>query len=116
MFGQTKLTPEQKAAKQARKELERVERARQNAIINARNEQRKQERFDAFPEFVVRETREVLVKAANHTDAIALAGAAFKEGQQDDHRIKRGGPWGVEGNTVGPIEVLNIKAGKVDFG
>ncbi len=114
MLGRQKLTEQQKAAKQARKALERAERDRINAERRALEEQARQERFENFPEFIVREVREVRVKAGNGGDAIALATAAFKEGQDHNHSIKWGRPWGVEGDTIGPIEVVNVKAGKDD--
>jgi hypothetical protein len=114
MFG-TKLSPEEKAAKAARKARERAERARINEAIRVKREAERQERYDAFPEFVVQERREVTVKAANMKDAIALASAAFDHGQEEDHSIDRfDRPWGIEGDTVDEIRTVNIKATEID--
>lgn len=109
MFG-PKLTDAQKAAKKAEKERIRQE---QDAAAHERNVARRQaqkERFDRMPVFIVRETREVRVKADDMQDAIALASAAFKEGQDDDHTIKWNKPFGVEGDTIDKVRVINVKA------
>lgn len=112
MFGQTKLTEEQKAARKARKEIERRERNRLAEQRRAREAADRQARFEAMPEYIVTESREVRVKASTHADAIALAAAAFKEGQDADFSIRWGRPWGIEGDTIGPITSGNIKAKK----
>lgn len=122
------LTPAEKAAKEQRKARERAERqaaqeradrleAQRRAERRAAQERAdraravaRQERFDAMPYFMVRETREVRVKASNMQDAIALAACAFKEGQDSDGGIKWRKPFGVEGDTVEPIRVVNVKA------
>lgn len=138
MFG-TKLTPAEKAAKEARKAREkaaadaqrardRAERARLQEIQRVRDRelwekrriqdqeeaairaQRRQERFDAMPVFVVREIREVRVKAEDVTDAINIASSAFKEGQSSDYSVRFGKPFGVEGDTIDKIRTVNIKA------
>lgn len=109
MFG-PKLTPAEKAAREQRKARERADRrAAQERVDRARAVAR-QERFEAMPYFMVRETREVRVKASNMQDAIALAASAFKEGQDSDGGIKWSKPWGVEGDTVEQIRVVNVKA------
>lgn len=99
-------TPEQKEAKRRRKEAERARRAEELAIREAE----RQQEIANFPEFIVRETREVAVKAENLTDAIALASAAFKYGQDGDNEILRGRPWGIDGDTADKIRTTNIKA------
>lgn len=121
MFG-TKLTPEQKLARdQARArerreaEARRAERRRLDAIEREERAQQEKERIAAFPHFIVRQTREVTVQADNMEDAIALASAAFKEGQDDDHTIKWHKPFGVDGDTVDAIRVVNVKAVESQF-
>lgn len=113
MFG-TKLTPEEKAAKDRKKAADRAERHRLQKIADARRAEERDARFAKMPEFVVRESREVTVKAENMQDAIALAAAAFKEGQDDDHTIKWRRPYGVEGDTIDKIRVINVKAAQLD--
>lgn len=122
------LTPAEKAAKEQRKARERAERqaaqARADRLAAQRRAERqaaqeradraraiaRQERFEAMPHYMVRETREVRVKAENMQDAIALAACAFKEGQDRDGRIKWSKPFGMEGDTVEPIRIVNVKA------
>lgn len=109
MFG-PKLTDAQKAAKKVEKEALRQERL---VIANQRDIARRRaqaERFDRMPVFIVRETREVRVKAEDMQDAIALANAAFKEGQDDDHTIKWNKPFGIEGDTIDKVRIINVKA------
>lgn len=113
MFG-SKLTPEEKAARDARRARERAAAQAANARRAAEAAQRRKERFDAMPHFVVRETREVTVKAENMQDAIALAGAAFKEGQDSDYTIKWHKPFGIEGDTVDKIRITNVRAVEED--
>lgn len=113
MFGST-LTDEEKAAKKARKERERAERRRQDEARRVAAAEARERRFNEMPVFVVRETREVRVKASDMQDAIALASAAFKEGQDSDHGIKWGKPFGVEGDTIDRIKVVNVKAVEED--
>lgn len=114
IFGNT-MTPEQKAAKQAAKDRLKAQRRREAAERAVAAEQLRKERYEAMPHFVVRETREVTVKAESMNDAIALASAAFKEGQdEDDWSIKWRKPWGVEGDTIDEIRTVNIKASEVD--
>lgn len=109
MFG-SKLTPEEKAAKEARKAQERAaRRAAQIEMAKIRAAAEKA-RFEAMGHYMVRETREVRVKAGNMQDAIALAAAAFKEGQDEDGTIKWHKPWNVEGDTVEQIRIVNVKA------
>lgn len=111
MFGRAPLTPEQKAARDRIK----AERRRQEAEWRAQRAEQERQRVAAFPHFIVRETREVTVQAENMNDAIALASAAFKEGQDDDHTIKWHKPYGVDGDTVDAIRVVNIKAVESQF-
>lgn len=111
MFGRTQLTAEERIAKERRKAEER----RQREANRAAWAEKERERIAAFPHFVVRETREVTVQAENMNDAIALASAAFKEGQDDDHTIKWHKPYGVDGDTVDAIRVVNIKAVESQF-
>lgn len=106
MFGRTPLTPEQKAEKDRQK----AQRAREAAAHRQRMAEQRQARINAFPTFIVRETREVTVQAENMSDAISLASAAFKEGQNADFSIKWHKPFGVEGDTVDAIRTTNIKA------
>lgn len=109
MFG-PKLTEAQKAAKKARKEAERQAQQAEMAERDAARRQAQKERFDRMPLFIVRETREVRVKAEDMQDAIALACAAFKDGQDDDNTIKWHKPFGIEGDTIDKIRVINVKA------
>lgn len=113
MFG-TKLTPEEKATQIRRKAAYRAERHRLRQEADARRAEERDARFAKMPEFVVRETREVTVKAENMQDAIALAAAAFKDGQDDDDTIKWHRPYGVEGDTVDKIRIINVKAAQLD--
>lgn len=113
----TKLTPAEKAAKEQRRAEERAQRAalraeqeRHEAARAKARETARKERMEAMPEFVVREVREVRVKAEDMQDAIALAACAFREGQSSDHTIKWHRPFGVEGDTIEPIRVVNVKA------
>jgi hypothetical protein len=125
MFG-PKLTPTEKAerrdARERQREKNREEAARRAEIRRqeearmavVRAEQRR-ERFETMPYFTVRETREVTVKANDMQDAIALAAAAFKEGQNTDGSIKWGRPFGVEGNTVDNIRIVNVRAVETEY-
>jgi hypothetical protein len=62
-------------------------------------------------EYVVREVREVLVKAANQDDAIKVAKVAFKYGQDADNKIDRDYlPWDIKGNTIDKIRRVSIRA------
>lgn len=106
LFNRTPLTPEQEAAR-AR---EKAQRARESEERRVRRAELERERFEKMSHFVVRQTREVTVKAENMTDAIALASAAFKEGQDSDFGIKWRKPFGTEGDTVDEIRITNIKA------
>lgn len=99
-------TPEEKAEKARRK----ADRARANAEWARRQHTIREERMAAMPTFTVREQREVTVKAESMSDAIALASAAFKEGQSSDHTIKWSKPFGIEGDTIDAIRVTGIKA------
>lgn len=121
MFNKTQLTPAQKADRDARKAREKAVRDAEKAELRAAAERAAaaraaayRERVAAFPEFVVRETREVTVKADNMQDAIALASAAFKEGQDSDYTIKWGKPYDVDGDTIDKIRVTNVKAVELD--
>lgn len=110
MFGST-LTDEEKAAKKAAKAEARRIRAEQDAERRAERAEAEAERFKNMPVFIVRETREVRVKAEDMQDAIALANAAFKEGQdEDDWGIKWHKPFGVDGDTIDRIRTVNVKA------
>lgn len=112
MFGRTPLTPAEQLAKDQRKAQKR----REQAAYAARQAEARQERLENMPHFVVRQTREVTVKCENMGDAIALASAAFKEGQSADHTIKWSKPFGVDGDTVDAIRVIDIKSKQVyDF-
>lgn len=102
----TPLTPEEQAKKDRQKAQQRADR---NAYY-ARQAELERERLAKMPHFRVREVREVLVQAENMSDAIALGSAAFKEGQSADHTIKWGKPFGVKGDTKGPIETVDIRA------
>ena len=99
----------QTPAEKARREREKAERRRAREQYRAERAEREREEFEAMPEFVVRESREVTVKANSMNDAVALASAAFKEGQRDDFSIKWGRPWGVDGDTIDGIRTVNIK-------
>lgn len=81
--------------------------AAHSASIAAQN---RLERMAKMPRFVVRQTREVLVAAEDMNDAIALANAAFKEGQSSDGSIKWSKPFGIHGDTIDKIRTLNVKA------
>lgn len=113
MFG-SNLTETEKAAKKAAKAEARAERERLDKIRRIAAAEARAERFEKMPVFVVRETREVRVKADDMQDAIALASAAFKEGQDSDHGIKWSKPFGVEGDTIDRIRVVNVKAVEED--
>lgn len=113
LLNRTPLTPEMQAVKdreKARKQRIKAEQARARAERQAAWAEQERQRVAAFPHFVVREIREVTVKAENLPDAIALANAAFKEGQDEDFTIKRGKPYNVDGDTVDQIRVVNVKA------
>lgn len=113
LLNRTPLTPEQqaqKAVEKARKDRIKAEQNRVRAEQRAAWAEQERQRQAAFPHFVVRETREVTVQAENMNDAIALASAAFKEGQDSDHTIKWHKPYGVDGDTVDAIRTVNIKA------
>lgn len=112
----SKLTPTEKAERKDAKEKLRAQRRAEAARFQALQEERRAERFEAFPEFVVRETREVTVKAANMQDAISLASVAFKHGQDDDdHTIDSyNRPWHTEGDTIDAIRTVSIKAVEQD--
>lgn len=104
----------------ARREREKARKARQQAeqrrLQRERDLQRqvdRQERLASMPLFRVREIREVTVKCENMSDAIALATAAFKEGQSSDHSIKWGKPFGIEGDTIDAIRVVDIRSKQV---
>lgn len=100
-----KLTEEEQAEKDARKQARREEQARAHAAAEAA----RRERFAAMDEYVIRETREVTVKAKDLPNAISLASVAFLEGQDHANRIKWGRPFGVEGDTVDKIRVISVK-------
>lgn len=106
MFGRTPLTPEQKILKDRQK----AERDRERAAHRERQAEAHRQYIASLPYFTVRETREVTVQAKDMNDAIALASAAFKEGQSNDHSIKWSKPFGVDGDTVDAIKTVNIKA------
>lgn len=100
------LTPEE----QAHKDRMKAQQRRDRAAAAARRAEIERERLENLPHFRVREVREVLVQAEDMKDAIALASAAFKEGQDSDHGIKWGKPFGVSGDTKGPITTVDIRA------
>jgi len=100
------LSPEE----QARKDRMKAQQRRDRAAAAARRAELERERLENLPYFRVREVREVLVQAGDMKDAIALASAAFKEGQDSNHEIKWNKPFGVVGNTKGPIQTTDIRA------
>ncbi len=102
----TPLTPQE----QARKDRQRAQQRADRNARYARQEELRKQRIENMPHFRVRQVREVLVQAADMNDAIALASAAFKEGQSADHSIKWGKPFGTEGDTKGPIRVMDVRA------
>lgn len=110
LFSRTPLTP----AEQAAKDRQKAQRAREKAEWRAAQAERERERLENLPYFVVQEIRAVTVQASNMADAISLAAAAFKEGQNSDHTIKWHKPWGVDGNTVDEIKSINVRAFEVD--
>lgn len=109
----TPPSPEEQARRdrqKARDAREKAERRARQAERRAKEEELRKERLEAMPHFRVRQIREVLVQAQDMNDAIALASAAFKEGQDSDYGIKWGKPFGVDGDTKGPIRVINVQA------
>jgi hypothetical protein len=96
------------------RERERAERRRNAAAARAAAEARQVERMAEMPRFVVRQVREVTVAAEDMNDAIALANAAFKEGQDEDGTIKWRKPFGVDGDTIDKIKTLNVKATELE--
>jgi len=115
MFG-PKLTPTEKAERRDAKEQLRAERRAEEARQAVIREARRKERFEAFPEFVVRQTREVTVKASDMQDAISLASAAFKHGQEADYSIPRFDrpDYRTEGDTIDRIRTVSVKAVEQD--
>lgn len=73
-----------------------------------------QRRFDALPEFVIREVREVTVKARTEAEAIEIAKIAFKHGQDEDNRIDRDrlSSDRIRGNTISKIRRVAVKVSK----
>lgn len=113
LLNRTPLTPEMQAVKdreKARKQRIKAEQARARAERQAAWAEQERQRVAAFPHFVVRETREVTVRAENMNDAISIANKAFKDGQSDDNTVKWGTPFGITGDTVDQIRTTNVKA------
>lgn len=73
-----------------------------------------QRRFDALPEFVIREVREVTVKARTEADAIEIAKIAFKYGQDEDNSIDRDrlSSDRIKGNTISKIRRVVVKVAR----
>lgn len=110
------LREAQRAAEQVRRDAEAAERARQQAEWDRQEAERKRvekemrkARFDAFPEFVVREYREVTVKARNEHEAKLIAEVAFKKGQDDNDSVRRHLRYDLEGNTIDRIRRVAVK-------
>lgn len=129
LFGTTPKDPAlrelERVNKQVRKDAERAQREAARAAEEERRRERdriereaRKRRFDAFPEYIVREVREVTVKAANRSDAEELAKLAFKYGQDsindDEYRISRvaNRPWSLEGNTISKISRVALKVAR----
>lgn len=107
----SKLTPAEKQQKQIEKARQKAERKAENARLEVIRAKAREERFEAMPEFVVRESREVTVKAETMSDAIELASIAFEKGQEDDYSLNSfDKPWRTEGDTIDKIRTVNIKA------
>lgn len=116
LLNRAPLTPAQQAEKDRQKRIKeqlKADRRRAAAELAAQRAEQDRQRVAAFPYFEVRQTRAVTVKAGNMDDAIALATAAFKEGQDSDFTIKWHKPWGVEGDTIDEIRTINVKAQNV---
>lgn len=64
--------------------------------------------------YVVKRTIKVDVDANSSADAIQLAEAAFRHGQESNHAIKMNmGPSGIWGNTKSKVRVIKTEAEEV---
>lgn len=95
------------------KDLQKLTRNLSETADELLEEAEDERRFDALPEFVVREIREVRVKAASKEDAIEIAKVAFKHGQDEDRHIDRDYLLDrIKGDTIDKIRRVSIRAAK----
>lgn len=96
------------------KDLQKLTRNLSETADDLLEEQEDKRRFDALPEFVIREVREVRVKARTEADAIEIAKIAFKHGQDEDNRIDRDllSSNRIRGNTISKIRRVSTKVAR----